>query len=244
MLMGGNNMENKDASYSARDLVRLLEIIYNKKKLKERRASELLSNEYQDAGKEEGRHKGAGNYFYYTRPIVEAVIKNRDYGITDEKLRKAFNQFEYERLEYERNQWLEKNTVPSVENFFSEEEQRIITALYLDDYQNIQGEYDVDVEVDKIVNHFPYLKLEIMLNKLLEIANYSFDSKQLLSDLIVDKRHEMLGDFDENHDILGIEDAKERLKQPNYGAYFSEIEINKETKKRKARTDQTVGFKR
>ena len=54
----------------------------------------------------------------------------------------------------------------------------------------------------------------------------------------------MLGDFDENHDILGIEDAKERLKQPNYGAYFSEIEINKETKKRKARTDQTVGFKR
>lgn len=61
---------------------------------------------------------------------------------------------------------------------------------------------------------------------------------------MTNKRHEMLGDFDENHDILGIEDAKERLKQPNYGAYFSEIEINKETKKRKARTDQTVGFKR
>ncbi|MGF0070344.1 hypothetical protein [Streptococcus orisratti] len=248
-------MKTEDILYSAKDLVRVLEIIYGEKKLNKRSAAAALSDEYRYncegyEGNKEIRHKGKGNFYYYKRPIVEAVIKNRDPDLTDRQLQKAFSQLEYERLEYEFQQWSEDNPVPMVENLYPEELQEAISAQYLDDFQEIQewecddDDIDVGVAVDKIVNHFPYLKLEIMLNKLLEIENYSFDSEQLLSDLIVDKSHEILGDFDDNHDILGIRDARERLEQPKYDAYFSKIETNRKTRKRNERTDQTVGFKK
>lgn len=244
----------EDRFYSSSDLLRLMKIINegNKKQYSRRTAADLLKEEFElcksNDSSEKQRFKGLGNYYYYAESIVKQVLENQT-GATDDQIQQALLRLNSE-LDLE--EYLDQLSAEapeiddSVLNVSDDSDEMVIAAEKLAEYLKSQKPIvdDTDfvaIESANVRKRMPYLTLELMLRKLLEEQDIDFNDKQLESDMLLDAEANVMGDFIEPEKLLDIEKARERLKKPNYSAYFNETE--QEENKKTPAGKQDVNFR-
>ena len=207
--------------YTAKDLAKLITHMEGKESpFTERRARELLSGHVTENKKK--LEKGDPSYllnnkpYYYSEEIITKILNKR----------KKYKSFSYKEISSKMDNitLLEKESARAGE---AEDAIESTITMYDDEYSYSSEDpysYENMVQPEKIRKKAKQLKLEIMLETILEKMGYKFEEEEFYSDLLKNAEAEAYMDDTELLPI-NILEKREKIKNPKKH-YIKKIDKN------------------